>query len=338
MKIKNIEDIKFLIENSVEESTELEYKCSFAKKSNNEWKKELAKDVSAMANSNGGTIVYGLKEKEISRGHSVPEDVSPIPTSEMTKDQLSQLLSSNIQPVIDGIEISYIPYDKESGFYIVSIPQSNTAHQNKLSHMYHKRRNAVVDVMEDYEIRDVMNRSKTPIIDLDFEIVKTTVKVITKDYSFLLKSGQLENVSTRTDYSLKFRPVNNGQILAKYVNYFVYLPSCIMKDKEENNSESEYSEIFEDNTVQDVVGIDGSRKRYGPARYDPILPGMCGRSRTIGLSIKKNIAFGELPSIRFEIHADNAPTRKGAIQWKKIRVINKYDEEIHDPMSLPLPY
>lgn len=337
MKIKKIEDINFLINNSVEESTELEYKCSFAK-ANTDWKKELAKDVSAMANSNGGIIVYGLKEKEISKGHSVPERISPIPTSEMTKDQLSQLLSSNIQPVIDGIEISYIPYDEESGLYIVSIPQSNTAHQNKLSHMYHKRRNAVIDVMEDYEIRDVMNRSKTPIIDLDFELVKTTVKVITKDYSFLLKSGNLENVSTRIDYSLKFRPVNKGQILAKYVNYFVYLPSCIMTDEEGNGSESDYSEIFDDNTVQDVIGIKGFRKQYGPARYDPILPGMCGRSRTINLNLGEDIDFEKLPLIRFEIHADNASTRKGAIQWKKIRVINKYDEEIHDPMSPPSIY
>lgn len=38
MKIKNIEDINFLIDNSVEESTELEYKRSFAK-SNKDWKK-----------------------------------------------------------------------------------------------------------------------------------------------------------------------------------------------------------------------------------------------------------------------------------------------------------
>ena len=105
----------------------------------------------------------------------------------MTKDQLSQLLSSNIQPIIDGIEISYIPYNEENGFYIVSVPQSNTAHQNKLSHMYHKRRNATVDAMEDYEIRDVMNRSKTPIIDLDFEIIKTTVKSYYKGLFFSVK-------------------------------------------------------------------------------------------------------------------------------------------------------
>lgn len=335
MKIKNIEDIKFLIDNSVEESTELEYKCSFAKL-NKDWKKELAKDVSAMANSNGGIIIYGLKEKEISKGHSVPEDISPISTSEMSKDQLSQLLSSNIQPIIDGIEISYIPYDNESGFYIVSVPQSYTAHQNKLSHMYHKRRNAVVEAMEDYEIRDVMNRSKTPIIDLDFELIRTTVKVITKDYSQFLKSGTFESTSTRVDYKLKFRPKNNGKILAKYVNYFVSLPSFIMADEDDNMND--YRELYYDNTIRDIVGLQGIIKQYGPARYDPILPGICGIYRTINLNIEEDKNLEDLPPIKFEIYADNAPMRYGCIQWKEIRIVNKYDEEINDPMSPPLLY
>ena len=53
MTIFNKEDIQKLIDNEVEESTILEYKASFATQSP-KWKEELAKDVSAMANSNGG--------------------------------------------------------------------------------------------------------------------------------------------------------------------------------------------------------------------------------------------------------------------------------------------
>lgn len=111
-----------------------------------------------------------------------------------------------------------------------------------------------------------------------------------------------------------------------------------MSNEEETDSESDYSEIFDDNTVRDVVGIDGFRKQYGPARYDPILPGICGRSRTVNLSIEDDMDFEKLPLIRFETHADNAPIRKGDIQWKEIRVINKYDEEVHDPMAPPSLY
>lgn len=48
--------------------------------------------------------------------------------------------------------------------------------------------------------------------------------------------------------------------------------------------------------------------------------------------------FEKLPSIRYETHADNAPIRKGAIKWKEIRVINKYDKEVHDPMAPPSLY
>lgn len=39
MKIESIADIQFLIDNSVEESTELEYKRSFAK-ANPKWKED----------------------------------------------------------------------------------------------------------------------------------------------------------------------------------------------------------------------------------------------------------------------------------------------------------
>lgn len=335
MIISSIEDLESLIENQIPESTTLEYKSSFAIQ-NNKWKEELAKDISAMANSNGGIIIYGIREKECEGGDSVPVKLLPISNSDMSKDKLTQLINANIQPVINGVEILFIPHDESAGFYIVSIPQSNTAHQNRLTHIYYKRRNATVEAMEDYEIRDILNRSKTPIIDVEFTLVKTIVDITTKKYPMnLLIQGGTEEKSRRVDYSLKFRPKNNGQILAKYVNFFVYIPSLLIIDKEKYESEDPYIIVFEDNTVRDVVGFDGMVKKYGPARYDPILPGIFGNSRTIDLDSNEIKSLQDLPQLKYEMHADNAPTREVFVKWEEIKFIEKHKNEYVDPMAPP---
>ena len=55
-------DILLLITNGVKESLELDYKqCASLQKADGK-KKEISKDVSAFANSAGGTIVYGMIE------------------------------------------------------------------------------------------------------------------------------------------------------------------------------------------------------------------------------------------------------------------------------------
>ena len=188
MTVESISDIQLLIDNSVEETTELEYKRSFAK-TNPKWKEELAKDISAMANANGGIFIYGLAEKAASDGRSIPGSIMPIPPKEMTKDQLSQLISSNISPRINSIEISTIPYG-EGNVFVVKIPKSCTAHQNKISHLYYIRRNATVEVMEDYEIRDIMNRQSNPPLEIDgcgFYKIKDSPNSNKVDYTFMAK-------------------------------------------------------------------------------------------------------------------------------------------------------
>ena len=59
-KITSIEDINALIAAGVEESTTLEYKSDINTTSD-KWKGEMSKDVSAMANANGGTINMVLR-------------------------------------------------------------------------------------------------------------------------------------------------------------------------------------------------------------------------------------------------------------------------------------
>lgn len=330
LKLKTITDLQKLIQDEIEESTVLEYKGSFAIQ-NPKWKEELAKDVSALANSNGGNIIFGIREKESVGGNSIPKELLPIPNTEMSKDKLSQLLSSNIQPIIDGLEITYIPFDHKSGFYVVFVPRSNTAHQNRISHVYYKRRNATVEAMEDYEIRDIMNRSKTPIIDIDFILLKTKISVTQNKTPLLFATHKIiEEKSIRYEYTLKFRAVNNGQILAKYVNYYIYIPQQIVKESEEYDLKDGYSKIYEDNTTQDVVGIELGRPQYGPARYDPILPGMCDRKHSIKLNISEDNEIKDLPCIKYEIHADNAPTRLKEIKWEDIMIEQQSKEEYID--------
>ena len=95
-QIKTINDLQKLIQNEIEESTVLEYKGSFAKQ-NPKWKEELAKDISALANSNGGTIIFGIREKESEGGNSIPKELLPIPNTEMSKDKLSQIFSQKLK-------------------------------------------------------------------------------------------------------------------------------------------------------------------------------------------------------------------------------------------------
>ena len=336
MKINTIEDLQSLIDNEIEESTELEYKSSFGiDKENKKWKIELAKDVSAMANANGGTIVYGIRQKEGGIGHAIASELLPIPFTEMSKDKLSQLLSSNIQPVIDNVEITVIPKDKDSGFFIVDVPQSNTAHQNRLTHLYYKRRNATIEVMEDYEIRDVMNRSKHPMMAIEFELHKTTTHIIEKPLRIAVMYDKREDKhSTEIKYELKYRLLNRGTVYAKYINFFIHIPLILNpnKEKEPENVDrlNKCLVVSGDNTIRDITAIKGISKEYGPARYDPILPGTFGWWKSFELNfddVDKNIT---IPPIWYSILADNAPERKAVVEWSDIKVIEKTETITRD--------
>lgn len=341
--IKNIEDIKALIDGGVEESTTLEYKRNFAKQ-NPHWKEELAKDVSAMANSNGGTIIYGIKEKENKKGSpegsSIPIDICPIPATEMKKDQLTQLLATIIQPKIEDIEILYLNMGEEGGIFVLNIPQSYTAHQDKLNYLYYKRRNAVVDKMEDYEIRDVMNRSKTPIVKLSFELHKKTIEIIHKGSLMGIKRLP-EKKSISDSYTLNVSLINEGQILAHYINFFLYLPKEIINEEDQYKmTEEGMGVFFGDNTVHDLTGFNGGQRLYGPYRYNPLLPGIENYNMSIKLTFDK-IDFDQVKKIdlKYVIHADNAPAKTYNIRLDDIFCIEDSKEtRIDDPFTNNLPY
>jgi predicted HTH transcriptional regulator len=108
-----------------------------------------------MANSAGGRIIYGVSADPINSWF--PGELDPVERSSITTETLQQIISSRIQPRLRGVNIYAVPITEERALYVVDIPQSTTAHQAS-DQRYYKRVNNISQPMEDYEIRDVMNR------------------------------------------------------------------------------------------------------------------------------------------------------------------------------------
>lgn len=339
---ETIAELRQMIAVGVEENTHLEYKAADALQNTDGKKKEIAKDVSAMANAAGGLVLYGVKEFDEKSKKHLPEKITPIKRKDFSKEQLDQVINSNISPKIDGLSIYPIAFDNsEEAIYVVEIPQSNTAHQNTKDQRYYKRYNFEVLPMLDHEIRDVMNRTKHPMVELKFEIEAFTYEVksnaIISEIRLPLGKQQCtaQEKQYSTVYSLKIIPVNRGNSYAQFVNYFVELPANIIDKKEAehlNSPKPEWVEYYGENTYRDVLdvkltGLGGAKTTYGPSRFDPILPGLRGRSEKLKLAENPYLDDRE---ITWTVHADNAPPRSGKINLVDICITRTKQKEGND--------
>lgn len=195
-----------MIADGVEENLSLDYKSAGALSKSDERKKtEITKDVSSFANSSGGVLIYGIAEFADEPRKHLPERLDPIQRSEISKEWLDQVIQT-IQPRIEGVVIHPVTISEPDNTvcYAVEVPQSHTAHMAR-DHRYHKRHNFTTAQMEDYEVRDVMNRRTHPKIKASIFINRAASR--TKPEGVILV--KLENV---------------GRVLAKHVMVELEVP------------------------------------------------------------------------------------------------------------------
>jgi len=162
-------DLLRLIESQEKESLTLEYKSSDALHQTDGKKNELSKDVSAFANSAGGTLVYGIVEN----GHIPTHIDSGFDPTVISKEWIEQVLNSRIQRRIDGIAINQVDLPKTMPgrvAYVISVPQSMRAPHQAFDKKFYKRFNFESVPMEEYEVRDTSRRGETPNLSLQFNI------------------------------------------------------------------------------------------------------------------------------------------------------------------------
>jgi Putative DNA-binding domain len=146
------------INDEVEESLTLEYKASGSLDKDEKKKSEITKDVSALANSAGGLLIYGIREYQQPDKKHLPEKLDPINRTQISKEWLEQVIGS-IRPKIIDLVIHPVSIGSDSRHvvYVVEVPQSVVPHQAN-DKIYYKRHNFRSIAMEDYEIADIRGR------------------------------------------------------------------------------------------------------------------------------------------------------------------------------------
>ncbi len=163
----------------------------------------LAKSVASFANSEGGLLILGVKEKpEKHKGQVVkirPGVISALPIS-ITREMIEANLTAKIQYPIDGITIVPLRSSSRSKkvIYLIDVPQSIRAPHRVNELYYYQRYNFTTYEMKHYQIADLFGRRLAP--DLEIELIK--------------KKGSNEEKGHFT-----FHPIlhNKGQAVAKYV-------------------------------------------------------------------------------------------------------------------------
>jgi len=201
----NEHEILQLIQNAQEEFLELDFKRADSLKNTDTNKKEISKDVSAFANTIGGTIIYGIEEYPAPPHAAV--NISPVNPRVTTKEWLEQVINSNIQPRIPGIRITPITLSSrpDSAVFVVTIPEGATAYQAS-DKKYYKRFNFESVPMYDYEIRQIQDRVTRP------------------SYRAWLHAWQLTSEMGRIVVGFKTTVVNDSEITAHDPNAILYLP------------------------------------------------------------------------------------------------------------------
>jgi hypothetical protein len=163
-------DFQKLVDEGIEESLTLDYKDSRALARTSDAINELCKDVTALANSAGGQIVYGIEENKVT---SRPEHVDDgVTDPKITREWIDQILASRVSPRMNGLRIARIQLsDTPLRFgFVVAVEPTQTGPHQAPDKKYYKRFDLHSVPMEDYEIRDVMRRSTTPNLYLTLQL------------------------------------------------------------------------------------------------------------------------------------------------------------------------
>ncbi|MEV0226769.1 ATP-binding protein [Streptomyces sp. NPDC050704] len=119
------DDLQRAVENHIPESVDLDWKKDFYKGTDAD-KKELAKDVSAMANTAGGMVVIGVDDGKQDHAHAL---AAFDPVQGRGEEWIRSVLANWIQPVVPNVGVRAVRSAAHEGkiYWLLTVPRSTQA-------------------------------------------------------------------------------------------------------------------------------------------------------------------------------------------------------------------
>lgn len=294
---------------------------------------ELARELSALANTGGGQLVLGIKDPqkcksgvlEIADG-GVPVILEKKDTAEWLRAVIPTLLEFpitgfEVHPILPNHSNSRIEAGK--ALFVIDVPDSEAApHQSKRDNKYYMRIGGNSVPVGHRLVLDILGRQKYPDVILSFQIVG----------EFVDEVGRTIDRPRRRKFFIRVIAKNSGRVLAHYVNVILSFPPTLVPNvdiwvakQEVENGETICKENLA-NTRRDIISGEEPYAQRGPSWFDPILP-QRHHSWTLPLNQRFAHTNWNEESIRWEIFADNASGKIGTILVKDIVQITEWNQD-----------
>ncbi|MFN0100875.1 MAG: helix-turn-helix domain-containing protein [Bryobacteraceae bacterium] len=201
-------DIEELIRNELQESIHLDYKDSRAVSS--KARDEIAKDVSAFANSDGGVLIYGVSET-----NHLPTSIDQgVDDAAYSREWIESAVLMKITPRVDA-RLAAIPVGPGRSAYVIEVPKAFRGPHQASDKRYYKRHNFSSVPMEDYEIADVRSRRNVyaSLVSFRAEIYSRAIFVFDIE-----NNGDVVAKDVRFEFSLQLQWPRSKSMPAPLVN------------------------------------------------------------------------------------------------------------------------
>jgi len=158
-------DIKRLVENQIQESSSLDYKKELAISKDKD-KKEFLFDLSAMYNTDGGCLIFGIEEEKDQNNQNTgkPKEITGIEIQNSDKliQQIEDIVKNCTEPSINQLIINELEVEGQT-VLILGIPKGlglpSMVTYNQINKFY-KRRNSGKYAVDVYELNNMFMQNQ----------------------------------------------------------------------------------------------------------------------------------------------------------------------------------